>query len=123
MAVKVGVGVAVGSSERITNGKKVTVVGVMMVVCAATRENKPDARVITSATLKISSRLIGTKKRRMNYSLCSPLTAHPCEGCIRTFARVRMNSFQGCCCQPSVTELICGVVWLSDVVNSKPYWM
>jgi hypothetical protein len=63
IAVKVGVGV--GASERITSGRKMTVVGLMTAVCAAACENKPDARTITNATLKISSRLTGTNKRCM----------------------------------------------------------
>ena len=69
VGVGVAVGVAVGASERITNGRKMTVVGEMTVVWADARENKPDARIITNATLKISNRLIGTKKRCMNRSL------------------------------------------------------
>ena len=60
VGVGVAVGVAVGSSERITSGRKVTVVGIMTVVCAAAGENRRDARIIANATLKISSRLIGT---------------------------------------------------------------
>ena len=122
--VGVGVGVTVGSSERITSGRKVTVVGVMTVVCAATREDNPDARIITNARLRISSRLIGTKKRRMNRSLLT-LNGAPLRGLYSNLRKGanELVSSQGCCCQPSVTELICGVVWLSDVVNSKPYWM
>jgi hypothetical protein len=67
--VGVAVGVAVGGSERITSGRKVTVVGTMTVVCADAGVNRRNVRVITNATPKMNSRLTGTKKRRMNHSL------------------------------------------------------